>query len=548
MTFLRLSLYLAWCAAATAACTAETPPPKTAAEKAIEALKGCGLGTELEITDVAGAGAQCAGTLPGKGDTVRLLVAKDGGLSIQIGAWRLPRASGAGCSHQFAGCNVDSNSWLALNASLEGGVSKPKLTLLARYIHDHLDAKCPANVGYALKTAAPAKVATCAYAGAWTVAATPKLATGSCSYAWSAGQVTIADQGGKIALKWPGQSDPFVGSVNFATCSASATPVADQIYNGVVRTTSVSFKVTGKTLTGTIQDKLDGLSDSGDTCNASFSFSATLANDASAAAALPQDVSGTCGQRPYVCGDGKCEDKLGEGCRNCTADCGCAAGDQCLGTTGTGTCRTECNPEKTVCPATLRCEAPGADSGIVGDAKFCLPEGAGVPGGPCMASADCKAGTYCWRDGLKVFDWESAGVCAAPCDTSCKIKCMPNKLGGPAQLCPVTCARGKTGECPAGSFCYDKYLSWNYANLGFATLPPFCAALPATAPAGQGEPCLNDHNKEKSIPCGDGLICYTGKNYCAAACQTQADCPSDGGWTCGYTYSGYPDVKWCGNH
>ena len=541
------------------ACAAgeEPKPVATAAPSVAAELAQCGLASELRVTSATGAGANCRGN-PVVGDIVRLDADR-----LDIGGARLVRRTGSGagsgagtiaCAYEFAGCHSDKSTWLSVGVAIQGGAGTPRMTLVGNQVRDHKGDACPGVVAYTLEPVPAAKPGACSLLGEWIVAAELKPTVGACSYTWPPGAVTITAHDGKTELEWPGEPFGFVLQVDMAACRATGAPDSLlEIHNGVARTKSLQFQRTGDVLVGTVRDKLDGKSDTGDTCDATFAFTAHKASVAAAAAAagsglgLSGDVTTVCGPRPFVCGDGQCAVSAGEGCLACAADCLCPSQSVCRGQAATpGLCLRPCIVKADDCGDGARCVPFGPDDGSGDSGAYCVPEGPGTTASPCAGNRDCKRGLDCWLDGFYALDWAKKGVCAPACTKACPAKCRDNLLDPTAQVCPLDCARGKTGQCPTGSFCFDKYGAWQFSQFGGEPIAPTCAALPTVAPSGPGAKCVSNFQTSpvQSTPCADGLTCING-GTCTMACNDHADCaarsPKLG--TCNTTWFG--PTKWC---
>lgn len=494
----------------------------------------CGMAAEMKVVAATGAGGACSGAQPVTGSPVRLI--KDGkGLALGWGDVRLESQSSGDCVFKFAGCQAVVGKWVGLSAVLEAGPGGPRLTMQGRGVQGHQQLDCPANAVYQLASAATPTGGpgggvggTCNFVGTWKVSKAPTLASGTCDLSWSPGDVEIHSDSGKLLLEWPGSSEPFVLTVNTSACTATAVPESDMlIFNGAVRTESMTLQLANGQLAGTIADQLEGESDFGEKCKATFAFTSDLPGAAatptgkvSNAIKLAGTFGPACGEAPYVCGDQVCDGTRGEGCHSCPADCACALDQNCLGDVAVpGICRTKCTFGGKACGAGLVCDRPLSEEKAPAGATYCYAVGTVKEAAGCQRQSDCAEGLQCWIDKNPAVDWAlDRGVCAKPC-AGCDHSCRKNQETG-ALICPVKCTLGTPGQCGKGAMCYDKYANYEFYP-GVEDLAPVCMAE-APAPVGLGSAC-----KLWDAPCGDALMCLnltSGKSFCTKPCTDNAGC------------------------
>lgn len=185
-----------------------------------------------------------------------------------------------------------------------------------------------------------------------------------------------------------------------------------------------------------------------------------------------------CGGCPDLsgCGNGLCDDDVGEDCGNCTEDCACSEPEVCF------------------------------------EGECCLPDCTGVEcgsdgcGGDC---GDCGDGLYC-----------SAGIC------------------GPNDGCSVTdepgCSGCLCGDCVC-SF-WPECCTWEWDFICVMVCDEFCEGCGLLENCGDGECDVwggeSCGNCPADCTCGAGESCYDGE-CCAPACSGQ-ECGDDGcGGSCG---------------
>ncbi len=219
----------------------------------------------------------------------------------------------------------------------------------------------------------------------------------------------------------------------------------------------------------------------------------------------------------------------------CTDSAQCVRG-LCESVGGSMVCTQTCFPDSPInCPAGTYCEVTGCGSGR------CIPGGAGAggPGAPCTADADC-ASEYC-------APLRGGNLCGEPCCAAASVFCADGTLvcdlipdgDGSGACIPPELAMGprgfgsacdEGGDCLSGNcaspgeFCTDICSTESPCPVGFHCSAGVCAAGP---PAPNGGACL------RADDCADaGAVCFEG--VCARPCTDE--CPI--GTTCTATDDG----------
>lgn len=501
------------------------PDAETVGDGRLEVPEETLEGGDFVVSEVALEGTCSTGQLPEAGDTVRL---EAGGVL----AWRdlrVARSTASGVVFEACeavdddgdgGADEYTQSTWTLNETAGGY----EVALSYDRISGGTASLC---LGATLTLR---KLQACELAGRW-AATTSELVSGTCDLSWAPAEVVVSLEEEGATIDWD-SSTYDDARVDEAACSVSATRgvssarvIDSWSYKGAQRQVQLELKLDGATGLAIAQDHLAGTTTDGEICeNAVIEIALERVTGLLEGAPLAPAVCAF--ERPAVCGDGVCA--ATETCATCSDDCGCGAGQECVGWSD-ASCRTPCEDPLAVgqCAAGERCSPDGSSDFAIFDTDpaYCEPSGGGQLGEPCEGLTGCADGLLCLRSRDAIHS--KIGVCSAPCGTcaegeSCEATSDGTHVGSyptAARGCAETCELFVSGSCRPGLVCSDRGGSG-------AT----CVARAASA-EGVGASCVDD-------PCAPGLACVSltsegvSQTVCALPCDVSADCSAVGGGEC----------------
>ncbi len=438
------------------------------------------------------------------------------GYSLIAGDFEIPLALGAvDCELVSSSCRHDaaSDRWISVQVELQKTAALNLVIELAE-VSSHLEGAC---TGRFELEAAPEVPSPCGFEDTLVVDAAPALTSGACDLSWTAEEVRIVREDNELVAHWGERFSSDDVTLDENTCTVTIQKGVEPdfwIFNGVPRRLTMQIRRVGNNYQGQFQDRLEGTSDFGETCDAMFTFTAKK-QELRGELALAK----VCGvERPYVHSDGRCEMDRGEGCLMSSADCGCLAPQQCI-SRGPGLCAVPCDIFRDTCAANERCELANS----FGSDGYCVAAGPLGEGRRCASHAECGHGLLCQ------VDWDvpvMEGICLRPCDPStvpsrnCDTLCNQyndnHDIGG----CKILCDASVENVCGGDdAFCWRRS-----SNSG-----PFCWPVPAGGVPGLNEEC-NSEPEYRGPRCEGALDCIgvngpNGLFVCSPECVTSEDCP-----------------------
>lgn len=435
------------------------------------------------------------------------------GYTLIAGDFEIPLEAGAmECALVRSTCRYDAagDRWLSVDVELQKTTGL-RIAIELDEVSAHQQGAC---TGRFELEAMPDMPSPCGFDDPLLADAPPAIATGACDLSWSAEELRIVLENGEHVAHWGERFSSTDVNIDETTCTATIQKgVLPDIwlYNGVPRRLVMHVQRDGAEYRGQIEDRLEGTSDFGETCDATFTFTAkqeTLGADV----VLPNSCSV---ERPFVRDDGRCEMDRDEGCLMSTADCGCVAPQACI-SRGAGLCAVACDILSDPCAANERCDL--ADS--FGSDGYCVAAGPLGEGRKCASHADCGHGLLCQ------VDWDEPiieGICLRACDPNvmtspaCSTLCTPHTdnldIGG----CKIGCDATVDNICGG-----DDAFCWRRAS----NQDPYCWPVPAGGVPGLNEDCNNELGY-RGPRCEGALDCIglSGRFFCSPECASSADCP-----------------------
>lgn len=475
-------------------------------------IEPCGLAGRYRVSTVQPALPGC-GALPSVGE---VLVIETGttGFSLIAGELEMPLDPGSmACELVSSGCRHDAagDRWISAHVELEKTTSL-RVAIDLDEVSAHEQGSCTGRVEL---EAVPDPPLPCGFDDTILVDAAPSLTSGACDLSWTAEEVRLVREEGELVAHWGDRFSSDVATLDETTCTLTIQKGVLPniwIFNGVPRHLDIQIQRMGTNYQGTIEDRLEGTSDFGETCDAMFAFTAKkleLGGDL----VLPN----TCGiVRPYVRGDGRCEMDREEGCLMSTSDCGCLAPQECI-SRGAGLCAVACNVLSDSCAANERCDL--ADD--FGPDGYCVAAGPLGEGRRCASHAECGHGLLCQ------VDWDEPileGICLRVCDPAvmnspaCDTLCTQHTDNFDVGGCKIACDATIDDVCGG-----DDAFCWRRAS----NQDPFCWPVPAGGVPGLNEDC-NSEAGFRGPRCAGALDCIglSGRFFCSPECSTSDDCPA----------------------